>query len=87
MTESRAELVRLIEGFSEENVSTLLATARALSAISPLRDRPWPPAFFGSIAHPSNGRADNAARVDELLAESEFGQDSRPTQLQQTGES
>lgn len=77
MTEAREELIHLIEELPEEKVDTLLATARALS--TPPRDdgRPWPPAFFGSIKHASNGRTDNAARVDELLAETGFGQDFR----------
>ncbi|MEA5053809.1 MAG: hypothetical protein VB093_10255, partial [Propionicimonas sp.] len=61
----------------EEKVGTLLATARALSTPRPRGGRPWPPAFFGSIEHASNGRTDNAARVDEFLAESGFSQDFR----------
>ena len=77
MTEAREELIHLIDELPEEKVGTLLATARALVAASPARDRHWPPAFFGSIKHASNGRTDNAARVDEFLAESGFGEDFR----------
>lgn len=58
-------------------MDTLLVTARALSTPKSSGDRPWPPAFFGSIEQASNGRTDNAARVDEFLAESGFSQDFR----------
>lgn len=77
MTEARDELIHLIDGLPEDKVGTLLATARALSTPNPQNDRPWPPAFFGSIESASNGRTDNAARLDEFLEESGFGQDFR----------
>lgn len=77
MTEARDELIQLIDGLPDEKVGTLLTTARALSAPARQNDRPWPPAFFGSIEHAANSRPDNAARVDEFLAESGFGQDFR----------
>ena len=77
MTEAREELIQLIDELPEEKVSTLLATARALSTPKTHRDRPWPPAFFGSIKHAADGRTDTASRVDEFLAESGFGQDFR----------
>jgi len=77
MTKAREELIHLIDELPEEKVSTLLATARALSTSTVRADRPWPPAFFGSIKHAANGRTDNARRVDDLLAESGFGQDFR----------
>jgi hypothetical protein len=77
MTEAREELIHLIDGLPEEKVSTLLATARALSTPRAQADRRWPPAFFGSIKHAADGRTDTASRVDEFLAESGFGQDFR----------
>jgi hypothetical protein len=77
VTEAREELIHLIDGLPEEKVSTLLATARALSVPRAQGERPWPPAFFGSIKHAADGRTDTASRVDEFLAESGFGQDFR----------
>jgi hypothetical protein len=77
MSEAREELIHIIGELPEEKVSTLLATARALDARKSEDHRPWPPAFFGSIKHAANGRTDNASRVDEVLAESGFGQDYR----------
>ena len=77
MSEAREELIQLIDGLPDEKVGTLLTTARALSTPHPKHARPWPPAFFGSIARAANGRTDNASRVDEMLAESGFGLDSR----------
>lgn len=77
MSEAREELIHLISELPEAEVSTLLSTARALDSRQPVGERPWPPAFFGSIKHAANGRTDNASRVDELLAEAGFGEDSR----------
>jgi hypothetical protein len=77
MTEAREELIDLIDGLPEDKVSTLLATARALSTADAPGERPWPPKFFGSIKHGANGRTDTASRVDEFLTESGFGQDFR----------
>lgn len=79
MSEVRDQLIHLIGELPEEKVSTLLATAtaRALDARKPENHRAWPPAFFGSIQHAVNDRTDNASRVDEILAESGFGQDFR----------
>jgi len=77
MSEVRDELIHLIGELPEEKVSTLLATARALDARTTENHRTWPPAFFGSIQHAVNDRTDNASRVDEILAESGFGQDFR----------
>lgn len=77
MSELREELIHLIAELPEAEVSTLLSTARALDSRKARGDRPWPPAFFGSIEHAVNGRTDNASRVDELLAETGFGQDFR----------
>ncbi len=48
--------LHLIGGLPEEKVSTLLATARALSTPRTQSQRSWPPAFFGSIKHASNDR-------------------------------
>lgn len=77
MTEAREELIHLIDGLPEEKVSTLLATARALSAPKAQGERSWPPAFFASIKHAADGRTDTARRVDDFLAGSGFGQDFR----------
>ncbi|GAB3768189.1 hypothetical protein [Microlunatus parietis] len=77
MSKAREELVHLIDELPEAEVSTPLSTARALAPRKARGDRPWPPAFFGSIKHAANGRTDNASRVDELLAETGFGQDFR----------
>lgn len=77
MTEAREELIHLIEDLPEDKVGTLLATARALSTPPRANGRTWPPAFFASIKHASNGRSDNAGRVDEVLAETGFGEDFR----------
>lgn len=77
MSEAREELIQLIEELPEAELKTLLSTARALDPRKAGGDRPWPPAFFGSITHAANGRTDNASRVDELLAEAGFGQDFR----------
>ena len=53
--------------------STLAQLAQMLEQLGGLQAPPaggtWPPAFFGSIKSASNGRTDNARRVDELLAE------------------
>lgn len=77
MTEAREELIYLIGGLPEEKVSTLLATARALSVPEAAGERSWPPAFFGSVKHAADARTDTASRVDDFLAESGFGQDFR----------
>lgn len=77
MTEAREELIDLIDGLPEEKVSTLLATARALSAPPAEGERTWPPEFFGSIKNAADGRTDTASRVDDFLTEAGFGQDFR----------
>jgi hypothetical protein len=77
MSEVRDELIQLIGQLPEAEVSALLSTARALDARKAHGDWPWPPAFFGSIENAANGCTDNASRVDEILAESGFGQDYR----------
>ena len=77
MTDERKELIDLIDGLPEDKVSTLLATARALSTPKAQREPLWPPKFVGSINHAVNGRTDTASRVDDYLTESGFGQDFR----------
>lgn len=47
MSESRDELIDLIEGMPDDQVEVLLADARRLRAVKP---RPsWPPKFAGMI--------------------------------------
>ena len=70
MTEARDELHRLVDDLPEDQVADLLADARRRVGLqAPAAGGTWPPAFFGSIKSASNGRTDNARRVDELLAE------------------
>ena len=77
MSEAREELIHLIGELSEAEVNTLLSTARALDLRKVRSESSWPPAFFGSIKHAANGRTDNARCVDDVLAETGFGQDYR----------
>lgn len=80
MSDVREDLIHLIGELPEEKVRTLLATARALDSRQAHGRRQRPPGFFGSIRHASNGRTDNASRVDEVLAESGLGRDLRANQ-------
>lgn len=66
MTANRDELFHLIEGMPDDQVEVLLADARRLASAVPGGE--WPPRFFG-IGESSDGRTDNARRVDEILAE------------------
>ena len=77
MSEAREELIHLIGELSEAEVNTLLSTARALDLRKVRSESAWPPAFFGSIKHAANRRTDNARCVDDVLAETGFGQDYR----------
>jgi hypothetical protein len=64
MSADRDELRRLVEEIPEEEVPAALADIRLhLRSVS---DRPWPPAFFGSV---TSKTPDVASRVDEILAE------------------
>jgi hypothetical protein len=60
----RDELLRLVQELPEEQVPTALAEVRR--HLRPVKDRPWPPAWFG-IA-PGDG-TDVGARSEELLRE------------------
>jgi hypothetical protein len=64
----REELERLVHEIPEDQVPMVLAEVRRHLRL--VKDRPWPPAFFG-IA-PGDGTP-IGARTDELLAEG-FGQ-------------
>ena len=66
MSVNRDELLHLIEGMPDDQVEVLLTDARRLASSVP--ESAWPPRFFG-IGESNNGRADNARRVDEILAE------------------
>jgi hypothetical protein len=77
MTVLREELLQLIEQLPDDEVPAVLAVARSRAARPAVSDRPWPPAFFGSIKHAKSGRTDIARNVDDYLAESGFGRDFR----------
>ncbi|GAA5122704.1 hypothetical protein [Haloechinothrix salitolerans] len=68
MSAERDELLRLVEELPEEEVPQALADVRR--HLRPVRERPWPPAWFGSIE--GDGTA-VGARSEELLREG-FGQ-------------
>lgn len=64
MSAERHELRELVERLPEEELPAVLADVRR--HLNPVRDRPWPPAFFGA------GRArrsDVADRSEEILGE------------------
>lgn len=64
MSADRDELRRLVEEIPDEEVQAALADIRLhLRSVS---DRPWPPAFFGSV---TSKTPDVSSRVDEILAE------------------
>ncbi|MFT4008593.1 MAG: hypothetical protein QM655_00980 [Nocardioidaceae bacterium] len=77
MSEARDELISLIEQLPDEKAETLLRTARVLQGTPSGGDRPWPPAFFGSIKHAKSGKVGIARNLDDYLAESGFGADFR----------
>jgi hypothetical protein len=60
----RDELIRLVRELPEDQVSTALAEVRR--HLQPVKDRRWPPAWFG-IA-PGDG-TDVGAHSEELLQE------------------
>jgi hypothetical protein len=60
----RDELIRLVQELSEDEVPAALAEVRR--HLRPVKDRPWPPAWFA--AAPGNGTA-VGARSEELLQE------------------
>jgi hypothetical protein len=60
----RDELKRLVDELPEEQVPQVLADVRR--HLYPVRERAWPPAFFGSIE--GDGTA-VGARAEELLHE------------------
>jgi anti-sigma factor RsiW len=62
MSAERDELKRLVEALSDEQVPQALADVRR--HLEPVRDRPWPPAWFG-VAE-GDGTA-VGARSEELL--------------------
>lgn len=64
MTAERDELRRMVEQLPEEQVpAALVEVQRLASAPEPPA---WPPPWFAAV---TSGRADTAARVDDLLAE------------------
>ena len=64
MTADRDELRRLVDELAEDQVPVALVEVQRLVA-SP-EASVWPPPWFGAV---QPGRADTAARVDELLAD------------------
>lgn len=64
MSAERDELRRLVDELPDEEVLAALADIRL--HLRPVSDRPWPPAFFGSV---TSRTPDVASRVDEILAE------------------
>lgn len=64
MSGEREELARLVEELPDEEVPAALTEVRR--HLRPVKDRPWPPAWFG-IA-PGDGAA-VGRRSEELLAE------------------
>ncbi|NEE01508.1 hypothetical protein [Phytoactinopolyspora halotolerans] len=68
MSGEREELARLVEEIPDEQVPRALAEMR--KHLRPVRNRPWPPAWFGSA--PGDGTA-VGANSEEHLADG-FGQ-------------
>ena len=64
MSADRDELRRLVEELPDEQVPAVLAEVRQHTLFS--SDRPWPPAWFGSV---EGTERSVASRVDEFLAE------------------
>lgn len=64
MSAERDELLRLVEDLPEEQVPQVLADVRR--HLRPVRDKPWPPAWFGSVEGDSTSVG---ARSEELLRE------------------
>ncbi len=64
MSTEREELARLVHELPDEEVPCVLEDVRR--HLHPVKDRPWPPAWFG--AAPGRSR-DTSERTDELLSE------------------
>lgn len=64
MESDRDELRRLVEQMPDDEVPAALADLRR--HLYPVRDRRWPPAFFGAGR---SSRPDVGVRTDELLEE------------------
>ena len=64
MSADRDELRRLVEEIPDEEVPAALADIRL--HLRSVGDRPWPPAFFGSV---TSKTPDVSSRVDEILSE------------------
>lgn len=64
MSAERDELLRLVEDLLEEQVPQVLADVRR--HLRPVRDKPWPPAWFGSV---EGDGTSVGARSEELLRE------------------
>ncbi len=67
MSAQREELLRLVEELPEEEVPAVLDDVRR--HLRAVRDRPWPPAWFGA----GEGRSDDTAARSEDLLEEGFG--------------
>jgi hypothetical protein len=68
MSAERDELVRLAYEVPESAVPHAVSELR--SHLRPVKDRTWPPAWFGAAP---GRRSDTSERIDELLAE-DFGE-------------
>lgn len=64
MSAERDELLRLVEELPDEQVPQALAEVRR--HLRPVRNRPWPPAWFGSV---EGDGTPIGARSEELLRE------------------
>lgn len=73
MSVGRDELHHLIDSLPEEQVDQVLADVRR--RVGPRTASPEAGFAWIGVGPANNGRADNASRVDELLAEG-FGRDS-----------
>ena len=62
MSVQREELLRLVEELPEEEVPAVLNDVRR--HLRSVRERPWPPAWFGAGEGPAG---DIAARSEDLL--------------------
>jgi hypothetical protein len=67
MSVQREELLRLVEELPEEEVPAVLDDVRR--HLRSLRERPWPPAWFGA----GEGSADDVAARSEDLLRDGFG--------------
>lgn len=73
MTEALSDLLHIVEGLPDEKVEQIAAYARLVVATSS-DDSPTHRDAWIASGRSTNGRTDNATRVDEILAQG-FGRD------------